>query len=492
MWQLNSTWILVLLLTTISHLFTSCSCYTCNSGCEINDLFVDDNWCDCPDCDEEPNWTCATCTCPSDADCPNDFYQCGGGSSTFSTTPGIYVCNDGCPILDLYIDDDWCDCSSCEDESSWTCASCGDCPDDCNDFIPCGSLEPYTTTDSGTGGEVGITTTTLTETTVTPTGSASGVTTTGQGSGSKNSENETIFTQIGNLNKTSLALIIVGFVMVLILLCLLLSRTKCVRDKLSISSRRGYNYKGGDIADGLADVANGNATNSSYGLSSTADANNNGNASQSCLSVPQLVAGANSGAAGSINSNQAQMSQAQQIQLMQQMHQIQRLQLMQQQLAALQAQGQGQQGVQMSTLGTTNGMPMMVNGMPMSTNTFVNSYGFTQSVPGGAAGGEAGPGVSALPAQPIINMANVATPGMGQVDNNAAPAYGAGIPGDGDGNGDVDNDIAAPADGAPANATGAAIVGGISDKDVAEMNGVQIEDVPENDDNDMDNPFEEP
>jgi len=41
-----------------------------------------------------------------------------------------FTCDDGCLLEDeLWVNDDWCDCADCSDESDWTCASCADgCP----------------------------------------------------------------------------------------------------------------------------------------------------------------------------------------------------------------------------------------------------------------------------------------------------------------------------------------------------------------------------
>lgn len=47
-----------------------------------------------------------------------------------------YICEDGCQISDGYLDDNYCDCFDCGDEPSWTCSTC-DCPDDCGEFNAC-------------------------------------------------------------------------------------------------------------------------------------------------------------------------------------------------------------------------------------------------------------------------------------------------------------------------------------------------------------------
>lgn len=54
------------------------------------------------------------------------------------TTPPNFVCNDGCDIRDTYMNDGYCDCSGCEDESSYTCESCGaGCPTYCGGYQRC-------------------------------------------------------------------------------------------------------------------------------------------------------------------------------------------------------------------------------------------------------------------------------------------------------------------------------------------------------------------
>ena len=63
------------------------------SSCSIDPRLVDDNRCDCPDCADETNWTCATCSCPTI--CGVSLYQCDG-TGTFACPkkdPQDEVCN---------------------------------------------------------------------------------------------------------------------------------------------------------------------------------------------------------------------------------------------------------------------------------------------------------------------------------------------------------------------------------------------------------------
>lgn len=51
--------------------------------------------------------------------------------------PVNFKCNDGCDINDDYMNDGWCDCGECEDEDDNTCESCGGCPTYCGGYERC-------------------------------------------------------------------------------------------------------------------------------------------------------------------------------------------------------------------------------------------------------------------------------------------------------------------------------------------------------------------
>lgn len=51
--------------------------------------------------------------------------------------PTNFVCDDGCDINDSYMNDGFCDCGNCEDEDSHTCSSCGGCPTYCGGYKSC-------------------------------------------------------------------------------------------------------------------------------------------------------------------------------------------------------------------------------------------------------------------------------------------------------------------------------------------------------------------
>ena len=57
--------------------------------------------------------------------------------SSQRVTSGTFTCNDGCPITEEYIDDQYCDCSECEDETYCGCDSYYGCPTECGDWEPC-------------------------------------------------------------------------------------------------------------------------------------------------------------------------------------------------------------------------------------------------------------------------------------------------------------------------------------------------------------------
>ena len=63
-----------------------------------------------------------------------------------------FVCEDGCEIVQEFIDDGYCDCSQCEDEQFWDCDTCNTlydtCIDTCGGFTEC--IADISTTDVST------------------------------------------------------------------------------------------------------------------------------------------------------------------------------------------------------------------------------------------------------------------------------------------------------------------------------------------------------
>jgi hypothetical protein len=110
------------------------SFFECTSGCEISSEYVDDDYCDCAECeDEAPNYTCETC----DAGCPT---ECDGYTQCVSDESDVpFVCASGCEIVADFVNDNHCDCAECEDEPDYTCETCDDgCPIECGESRQCG------------------------------------------------------------------------------------------------------------------------------------------------------------------------------------------------------------------------------------------------------------------------------------------------------------------------------------------------------------------
>ncbi|CAE7364374.1 tank-1 [Symbiodinium natans] len=58
-------------------------------------------------------------------------------------TSSGFTCGNGCVISSYAVNDATCDCTGCEDENVWTCASCaGGCPSSCGSFTYCISYAP--------------------------------------------------------------------------------------------------------------------------------------------------------------------------------------------------------------------------------------------------------------------------------------------------------------------------------------------------------------
>ena len=86
-------------------------------------------------CEDEPSY----CSCPPPGSCNLDGcgdYVDADCESTVEggwNVDGQFVCYNGCIIRAEFYNDDWCDCSDCEDEDYCTCGSAGyECPDACS------------------------------------------------------------------------------------------------------------------------------------------------------------------------------------------------------------------------------------------------------------------------------------------------------------------------------------------------------------------------
>ena len=64
-----------------------------------------------------------------------------------ATVDSMYFsCDDGCPLFEEFINDGYCDCSSCEDENDWTCGTCPGCPDECFGSTVCSGATTHAPT----------------------------------------------------------------------------------------------------------------------------------------------------------------------------------------------------------------------------------------------------------------------------------------------------------------------------------------------------------
>ena len=136
--------------------------FSCNDGCTVPYYWVNDDWCDCGECEDEyeTGWTCSSCLCPTEC---GIYYHCDNssngayGSTRASDSDKYFFCDDGCKIDESWQNDHYCDCQNCEDETDWDCQSCGKCPHTCGDYIYCllndndnsDSNEHYSTTIDG-------------------------------------------------------------------------------------------------------------------------------------------------------------------------------------------------------------------------------------------------------------------------------------------------------------------------------------------------------
>ncbi|CAE7398984.1 CRAM [Symbiodinium sp. CCMP2592] len=105
----------------------------------------DDNWCECPGCEDEPRFSPDTCKSPEPAFC-GDWALCTrefiDERNCFQyDQPGrpMFSCfSNGWQLPLTFADDGYCDCPYCEDESDQTCLSCGYCPTNvCGDYGHC-------------------------------------------------------------------------------------------------------------------------------------------------------------------------------------------------------------------------------------------------------------------------------------------------------------------------------------------------------------------
>ena len=122
------TLLLLLQLILVSGVWT----FQCDDGCSIPNEFEDDDWCDCSDCEDEPNWTCDTClpgcvnsNCEAEQPCYEAAYDVTNWMAS-----ATYNCTDGCKISMYNVNDWYCDCSDCGDESQFNCTTClSGCPE---------------------------------------------------------------------------------------------------------------------------------------------------------------------------------------------------------------------------------------------------------------------------------------------------------------------------------------------------------------------------
>ena len=100
-------------------------------SCVIPVSWIDDGYCDCDNCNDESNHDCESCSngCPTQC---GDWRYCDTGITNYVD------CNSSnCSIPEYWIDDAYCDCPDCEDESSYQCDICGGCPEECGDYVYC-------------------------------------------------------------------------------------------------------------------------------------------------------------------------------------------------------------------------------------------------------------------------------------------------------------------------------------------------------------------
>lgn len=107
-----------------------------DSDCKVPVDAINDNACNCPGCEDEKDWTCETCDlgCPFEnvcyqrPPCRAAVFECGQSSER-------------CALRGTQVNNNICDCPNCEDEEFWDCSNCT-CPTICGiGAVPCGTLE---------------------------------------------------------------------------------------------------------------------------------------------------------------------------------------------------------------------------------------------------------------------------------------------------------------------------------------------------------------
>ena len=111
--------VLCIVWAVVATVVNKTSAYVCDDGCQIPNSYIDDNYCDCFDCGDETNLNCSTC---SPYGCTND---CSDYQYCLESLNDTFTCLDGWNITTLFVDDNYCDCSDCEDEPDYDCSSCG-------------------------------------------------------------------------------------------------------------------------------------------------------------------------------------------------------------------------------------------------------------------------------------------------------------------------------------------------------------------------------
>ena len=111
-----------------------------SSGCLIDPALVGDGSCNCPDCEDEAaqGFVCDTkpggfCKCPTGCG-PQQVFPCIAPAPPTPPPPppsgSPFACGGGCEVTQSDVDDDYCDCPDCRDETLHTCDDCT-CPTEC-------------------------------------------------------------------------------------------------------------------------------------------------------------------------------------------------------------------------------------------------------------------------------------------------------------------------------------------------------------------------